>query len=156
MRLPSTMGEEYPGGSSVFQITFRAGPNSSGSPVASATPEPLGPRNLAHSIAGPPAANIPRTIMQINGPIMATLSFRQRLWRVRNRPHDLRELTTLQQLPPFAAASGDFVLRGADRLFRAAARFDGHQIAVAGRRDEAQHAIRLRRQLDQDHAAPRA
>src|SRR3954469_133285 len=155
MRVPSTIGEEYPGGSSVFQITFRAGPNSSGSAVTAATPEPLGPRNLAHSTAGPPAASIPSKTMPIVRPIIAILSFRQRLWRFRNRRHNFRELTTLQQLAPFASTSGHFVLCGADCLLRAPARFDGHQIAVAGRGDEAQHTIRLRRQLDQDHAAAR-
>src|SRR3954468_386082 len=132
MRLPSTIGEEYPGASSVFQITLRAGPNSTGSPVTSATPEPFGPRNLVHSPAGPPAANIPRTIMQIVWPIIAILSFRQRLWRFRNRRHNPGELAALQQFAPFASTAGDFVFGGADCLFRAAARFHGHQVPVAG------------------------
>ena len=39
-----TIGEEYPCGRSVFQITFRVGPNSAGSPVVSESPEPFGPR----------------------------------------------------------------------------------------------------------------
>src|SRR6266496_5861875 len=44
-------GDEWPGGSAVFQITFLLGPNSSGSPVDAETPLPFGPRNCVHSSA---------------------------------------------------------------------------------------------------------
>jgi len=42
-------GDEWPGGSAVFQITFLLGPNSSGSPVDAETPLPFGPRNCGQS-----------------------------------------------------------------------------------------------------------
>src|SRR6187397_358161 len=44
---PST-GEEWPGGSGVFQRTFFPGPKLTGRPVASDTPVPFGPRNRLH------------------------------------------------------------------------------------------------------------
>src|SRR4029078_5966513 len=44
---PST-GEEWPGGSGVFQRTFFSGPKLTGRPVASETPVPFGPRNRLH------------------------------------------------------------------------------------------------------------
>ena len=66
--------------------------------------------------------------------------------------HHPRELAALQQLAALAAAAGDFVLRRADRLLRAARRFDGHQVAIARRRDEAEDAVALI-ELDQDDAA---
>src|SRR5215203_4115256 len=80
-------------------------------------------------------------------------SFSQRLRRLRRRPDHPRELAALHQLPSLAAAAGDVVLGGADRLLGTAAGLDGHQIAIPGRGDEAQHAVLWRRQLDQDHAA---
>ena len=43
------IGDECPGGSAVFQITFCSGPNSVGSAASSATPAPLGPRNRDQS-----------------------------------------------------------------------------------------------------------
>src|SRR6185369_753918 len=66
---------------------------------------------------------------------------------------DACELAALQELAAFPAAAGDAVLRGADRLLRAARRLDGHQIAVAGGRDEAEQAIVVFLQLDEDDAA---
>jgi hypothetical protein len=42
-------GDEWPGGSAVFQTTFFAGPNSTGNPVVAETPLPLGPRNCDQS-----------------------------------------------------------------------------------------------------------
>jgi hypothetical protein len=52
-------GEEWPGGSGVFQTTFFSGPNTSGSPVDAVTPLPFGPRNCGQSSATAPlAANI--------------------------------------------------------------------------------------------------
>src|ERR1041384_227887 len=47
-------GEECPGGSGVFQITFLSGPNSVGSPVLVDTPVPFGPRNCSQSSADAP------------------------------------------------------------------------------------------------------
>src|SRR5215467_2856621 len=70
---------------------------------------------------------------------------------VRRRPHDTRELAALQELAPLAAAAGDFVLRGADRLFSAAAGFDREDVAISGRRDEAEHSV-LFAELDEQHA----
>ena len=51
MRLRVSTGDEWPGGSGVFQITFLLGPNSSGRPVDAETPVPFGPRNCDHSWA---------------------------------------------------------------------------------------------------------
>jgi hypothetical protein len=42
-------GELLPGGVAVRQTTFFAGPNSTGTFAAVATPEPFGPRNAGHS-----------------------------------------------------------------------------------------------------------
>src|SRR5215831_315094 len=70
---------------------------------------------------------------------------------VRRRPQDPRELAALQELPPLAAAAGDFVLRGADRLFSAAAGLDREDVAISGRRDEAEHSV-LFAELDEQHA----
>src|SRR5215467_1312409 len=70
---------------------------------------------------------------------------------VRRRPHDTRELAALQELAPLAAAAGDFVLRGADRLFSAAAGLDREDVAISGRGDEAEHSI-LFAELDEQHA----
>src|SRR5688500_11780436 len=44
-----TTGEEWPGGTAVFHSRFSDGPNAIGGRLSSATPEPLGPRNRAHS-----------------------------------------------------------------------------------------------------------
>src|SRR4051812_15219946 len=55
---------------------------------------------------------------------------REGLRRLRRRRHHARELATLQKLASFSPAPCDLVLRRADRLFRAAAGFDGHQIAI--------------------------
>ena len=63
------------------------------------------------------------------------------------RWNDARELAALEQFAPLAAAAGHLVLRRADRLLAAAARFDAHQVAVAGRGDEAEHAVLVRRSL---------
>src|SRR4028118_1566110 len=49
-------GEEWPGGSGVFQTTFFAGPNTSGSPIETETPLPFGPRNCGQSSANAPVA----------------------------------------------------------------------------------------------------
>src|SRR6266487_3931917 len=51
MRLRVSTGEEWPGGSAVFQITFLFGPNSTGRPVVAETPLPFGPRNCGQSSA---------------------------------------------------------------------------------------------------------
>src|ERR1700730_17519641 len=45
MRSPDKMGDECPGGRSVFQTTFFFGPNSTGRFLLSETPDPFGPRN---------------------------------------------------------------------------------------------------------------
>src|SRR5688500_11469900 len=66
-----------------------------------------------------------------------------------------RELSALQQLAPLAAAAGDLVFGGADRLLAAPARFNPHQIAIARRGDEAEHMILLRLQFDEDHPLAR-
>src|SRR5215510_10248813 len=49
MRSLVSTGDECPAGSSVFQTTFLAGPNSVGRPLVSETPLPFGPRNCDHS-----------------------------------------------------------------------------------------------------------
>src|SRR5918996_4889080 len=69
------------------------------------------------------------------------LRIRQRRRRFGYRPEDARESPALQQLASFAAAAGDLVLRRADRLLAAARGFDGQQVTVARRGDEAEHAI---------------
>ena len=51
MRSLVSTGDEWPGGSAVFQTTFLLGPNSSGSPVDAETPLPFGPRNCDQSSA---------------------------------------------------------------------------------------------------------
>src|SRR5688572_3945321 len=84
-------------------------------------------------------------------PLHSSAVFRHR--RLDRTRDDARELAALQELAAFAAAAGDFVLPGADRLFGAARRFNGHQITIAGRRDEAKQAIVLLLQLDEDNAA---
>ena len=48
MRDSLSTGEEWPGGSGVFQRTFFSGPKLTGRPVASDTPVPFGPRNRLH------------------------------------------------------------------------------------------------------------
>src|SRR5688572_16259193 len=63
-----------------------------------------------------------------------------------------RELSALQQFAAFAAAAGDLVFGGADRLLAAAARFNPHQIAIARRGDEAENMVLLRLQFDEDHS----
>src|SRR5207247_9733303 len=84
-------------------------------------------------------------------PSNGTSQRRRRLWQ---GPDDARESAALEQLASFPAASGDFVFRRADRLFRAARRFHGQQIAVACRRYESEAAI-LFPELDQPHAFTR-
>src|SRR5438093_69671 len=79
------------------------------------------------------------------------LAMRERRRRVRQRPDDARELSPLEQLAAFAAAAGHLVFRRADRLLGAAGRLDGEEIAVAARRDEAEHTVVLR-EFDQEHA----
>src|SRR5215813_4224898 len=49
MRSRVRIGEECPGGSAVFQITFCLGPNSVGRPLVVDTPVPFGPRNCDQS-----------------------------------------------------------------------------------------------------------
>src|SRR5215510_5563633 len=49
MRVRASTGDEWPGGSEVFQTTFFSGPNSTGRFVAPETPVPLGPRKRGHS-----------------------------------------------------------------------------------------------------------
>src|SRR5687767_8632362 len=51
MRSPAIAGEEWPGGSGVFQTTLRLGPNSTGRFVSSEIPVELGPRNWGQSAA---------------------------------------------------------------------------------------------------------
>src|SRR5258705_2258287 len=65
------------------------------------------------------------------------------------------ELAALEQLSTLATSAGHFIFRGADRLLAASARLHAQQVAVAGRRDEAEHAVVLPRQLDQDDALAR-
>ena len=79
----------------------------------------------------------------------------QRRRRLGRRPEDPGELAALQQLAALAAAAGHLVLAGADGLFGAARGFDRQQIAVAGRRDRAEHPV-LVAQLDEQHALARA
>src|SRR5688500_5974879 len=67
--------------------------------------------------------------------------------------YDLREATALHQLSSLPATAGDFVLRGADRLFAAAGRLHGQQVPVAGRHDRADHLVFREIDLDQDDAA---
>src|SRR5206468_7742768 len=55
-------------------------------------------------------------------PSNGTSQRRRRLWQ---GPDDARESAALEQLASFPAASGDFVFRRADRLFRAPRRFHG-------------------------------
>src|SRR5687768_13796367 len=50
-RSPTTIGDELPSGSGIRQRRFSFGPKRTGSPVASVTPEPFGPRNRFHSPA---------------------------------------------------------------------------------------------------------
>ena len=59
-RSPARTGDECPAGTDVFQSKFLAGPNSTGRPVASDTPEPFGPRKRGQSSA--PAARQPSAI----------------------------------------------------------------------------------------------
>lgn len=61
MRFRVSTGDECPGGSAVFQITFLLGPNSAGSPVDAETPVPFGPRNCGQSSA-PAVVNGPDAI----------------------------------------------------------------------------------------------
>src|SRR6185295_4180958 len=51
MRSRVNSGDEWPGGSSAFQITFFCGPNSTGRLVDVETPLPFGPRNCGQSSA---------------------------------------------------------------------------------------------------------
>src|SRR5688572_1436174 len=76
---------------------------------------------------------------------------RQWLWILDFIRDDSCELSALQQLAPLAAAASDFVFGGADGLLAAPAGFNTHQIAIARRRNEAEHVILLRLQLDEDH-----
>src|SRR5215216_2014917 len=73
----------------------------------------------------------------------------QRRGGIWHRPDDPGELAALQQLAALTAAAGDLIFRRADRLLRAARGLDRHQIAIAYRSDEAQHAIGCI-QFDQD------
>src|SRR3989442_241429 len=83
------------------------------------------------------------------------LAICERWRRLRHRPDDFRESAALEELASFAAATGHFVFAGADRLLGAARRFDGQQIAVAARRNGAEHLV-LFSELDQQHALARA
>src|SRR4051794_28559381 len=63
---PVSTGEEWPGGSGVFQRTFFSGPKLTGRPVASDTPVPFGPRNRLHDSCSaadttPQASDAPRS-----------------------------------------------------------------------------------------------
>src|SRR5580704_7582379 len=51
IRSPTRIGEECPGGSATRHRIFLSTPNSTGSPVASFTPDPFGPRNRSQSLA---------------------------------------------------------------------------------------------------------
>src|SRR5262249_15669661 len=51
MRSPTTTGEEWPGGSAVFQTTLVVGPSSAGRRALSARPQQLRPRNSGQSAA---------------------------------------------------------------------------------------------------------
>src|SRR5436190_24066651 len=67
-RLPLTMGEDRPKGTTAFQTTFLEGPNSTGRPLEESIPDPLGPRNRGQS--APERAAIKRspvTNMRIDG-----------------------------------------------------------------------------------------
>src|SRR5688572_18425051 len=67
-----------------------------------------------------------------------------------------QELASLEQFPPLAAPPGDLVLRRADGLFRPAAGLHAHDVAIAGRGDETEHPVLVRRQLDEDDPFARA
>src|ERR1700722_8431553 len=51
IRSPTRIGDECPGGSATRQRIFLSSPNSTGSPCASFTPDPFGPRNRSQSLA---------------------------------------------------------------------------------------------------------
>src|SRR4029077_5402357 len=51
IRSSDSTGDEWPGGSGVFQRTFFPGPNSAGRPVVLDTPNAFGPRNCGQSEA---------------------------------------------------------------------------------------------------------
>src|SRR5262247_3170092 len=78
-------------------------------------------------------------------------AIRKRRRRVRNGPDDAGELTALEQLAASSTSAGDLVFGSTDGLLGAAGGFDGQQIAVAARGDEAEHAIVLA-ELDEQHA----
>src|SRR5580698_2875449 len=54
IRSPTRIGDECPGGSAVRQRIFFSTPNSAGSPCASLTPDPFGPRKRSQSAAPTP------------------------------------------------------------------------------------------------------
>src|SRR5436853_1984573 len=59
MRVGVSTGDEWPGGSAVFQTTFLSLPNSVGRLVEVESPEPLGPRKRDQSsLAYPPMTKI--------------------------------------------------------------------------------------------------
>src|SRR5438128_6413741 len=66
IRLPAMIGEERLKGTAVFQRRFFAGPNSTGSPVVSDTPDPLGPRKRGQSSSAkiPPASIVAVQVSQ--------------------------------------------------------------------------------------------
>src|SRR5262249_8785008 len=72
--------------------------------------------------------------------------------RLRRWPHHARELSPLQELASLASPAGHFVFGRTDRLFRAATRFDGQEVSIAARSNEAEHAVVSRCELDQDDA----
>src|SRR5262245_43038982 len=53
MRVVVKNGEEWPGGSGVFHLTFFSGPDSTGRSLAVETPVPLGPRKRDQFSAAP-------------------------------------------------------------------------------------------------------
>jgi hypothetical protein len=65
-------GDEWPGGSAVFQTTFVLGPNSTGKPVDAETPLPFGPRNCDQSSA---AALVNESVATSSAQDMAKIVF---------------------------------------------------------------------------------
>src|SRR5881392_3812517 len=97
---------------------------------------PIKTGDNARSSIGRPALRIFRWIRSGAGRV-------ERRRRVRHGPENAGKSATLQQLAAFAASPRHAVLRRADRLLGSARRLDGQQVAIAGRRDEAEDAIVL-------------
>src|SRR5262245_31784502 len=76
----------------------------------------------------------------------------QRRGCIRRLVDDANEAAALQELASLSAASGDLVLGGADGLLAASRCLDREQIALAGGRDEPEHAVVVIGQLDENDA----